>query len=106
MLCAKENKENEATEMKVKVAGDGKDRLARRHSTAVVDFKVNDHPAFVTRGSMPTSCLWLKDKKKDMRKKGFLSEILRAYRVEECDKTDDCGLCRLISIRRKRKRSS
>ena len=73
---------------KVKVHDTG-DRW--RHSTAVVDGRVFDHPAFVRRGSMPVASLWLDSA--HTRKKGFLSEVLRVYRISKCTREADCELC-------------
>ena len=73
---------------KVRVADTG-DRW--RHSTAVVDGVVFDHPAFVLRGSMPVASLWLDSA--HARKNGFLSEVLRVYRLSKCTRSADCELC-------------
>ena len=68
----------------VRVAGSGGNR--HRHSTAVVDNKVHDHPAFILNGSMGASNLWLDRRSTPNAKKGYLRGICKAYRVYKCSK--------------------
>ena len=66
----------------IRVAGSTDNRW--RHSTAVVGNQVLDHPAFILGGSMSASYLHLDGHSTPNRQKGFLREILRAYRVFKC----------------------
>ena len=74
-----------------------------RHSTAVVEGKVHDHPVWILGGIMPMSCLWLNGSIPN-HKKGFMRKLHRAYRVAKCTQTDDCEWCAVVG-RGKRKRS-
>lgn len=52
----------------------------RRHSTAVVNGKVRDHPAWILHGQMPMKCLKYATGKRK-RQAGFMTEICAVYRV-------------------------
>ena len=61
-----------------------------RHSIAVIRKKVHDHKKFILGGSMSVDCLWLNQSSKSDPKKGYLSEVLRAYRVDKCMGSSGC----------------
>ena len=61
-----------------------------RHSIAVIRKKVHDHRKFILGGSMSVDCLWLNQSSKSDPKKGYLSEVLRAYRVDKCMGSSGC----------------
>ena len=65
-----------------------------RHSTAVVNYMVRDHPGFIVGGTMNAENLWLNERATPDRKKGFMSELCRVYKVWKCTKTAACkGEC-------------
>jgi hypothetical protein len=61
-----------------------------RHSIAVIRKKVHDHKKFILGGSMSVDCLWLNRSSKPDPQKGYLSEVLRAYRVDKCMGSSGC----------------
>ena len=65
-----------------RVAGSAENRW--RHSVAVVNYKVHDHPAFICGGEMSACNLWLDENATPSPKKGFMRQILKAYRVYKC----------------------
>jgi hypothetical protein len=81
--------------IKIQTSSTGKaDR--QRHSTAVVEYMVHDHPAFILGGSMSAANLWLDARATPNRKKGFMREFLRVYKVFKCTskRKDTCkGNC-------------
>ena len=85
----------------IKRPGEVYNRSDHRHSVAVVDDEVID-AAFLPGGSMSADFLWLDAHSKADKKKGFLNEVLRAYRIMRCTQ-DGCEGC--SSVPRKRKRN-
>ena len=56
----------------------------RRHSTAVVSYEVMDDPRWILGGRMSAKNLWLNRRSQPNRKKGFMRDILRAYKIYKC----------------------
>jgi hypothetical protein len=82
---------------RIKIAGGADNR--ERHSTAVLDYRLRDHAAFILGGEMSAANLWLDKRSTPKPKKGFLQQMIKAYKVFECSsKRKGCkGECGAIS---------